>query len=97
MNPLISFGARCRLLQDVGCSGGFLGLHWTRFGAGNRRQGVPQVEILQILVLELSLGEQNVVPMQLLLVILACFAASLIGLFLFLRFKPNLLFALFGS
>ncbi len=58
---------------------------------------MPQDEILEILVLEFGFGEQNVISMQLLLAIFGCFAASLIGLFLLLRFEPNFGFALFGS
>jgi len=48
-------------------------------------------------MLQLGFGEQNAVLMQLLLAIFGGCAARLIGLFLLLRFEPNLLFALVGS
>jgi len=57
-----------------------------------------------LLVIHFGFSEQNGVAMQFLLAIFACFAASLIGLFLviflpisLLRFEPNFLFPLFGS
>ena len=58
---------------------------------------MPQARIQQFLMIDLSLAKQNRPSMQFLLSIFGCFAASLIGLLMLLRFEPNLRFPLLGS
>jgi hypothetical protein len=67
------------------------------FTVGQQSGRVPHVQIQQILVIDFSFTEQNRPTMQFLLAIFSCFPASLIGLFVLLRFEPNFRFPLFGS
>ena len=59
--------------------------------------GSFKTHILQMLVVEFGLVEQNGPFVPLLLAVFGGFAAGLIGLFVLLRNKANLLSALFGS
>jgi predicted Kef-type K+ transport protein len=49
------------------------------------------------LVVEFGFAEQDAVLMQRVLAAFGCFATSLVGLSMLLRFEPNSLFAPFGS
>ena len=59
--------------------------------------GAFKIPILQRLMVEFGLVEQNGPFVPLLLAVFGGFAAGLIGLFVLLRNKAKLLFALFGS
>jgi hypothetical protein len=82
--------------RNYRCLGGFLSGQPFLFAAGNEL-GESLVCSCHVLVVNFGFSEQNIVSVQLLLASFAGFAASFLSLLVLLRFKPNFLFALFGS